>query len=156
MKISEKLMSIIIIMVFLLGIITAMTLGIWNTSESKEKNIKIQENIEIFVPTDIKGSFTFGEISQIFNIEIKVLYDAFRIPKGIQNQSLEVKNIAPIFESLSFEVGRKSMVAFVSLYNGIPTNIEGIYLPKEAVNIIFERNKNLSLEDRKYLDAHKV
>lgn len=106
-----------------------------NTTESKMDND----------PADIKGSFTFKEISSLYQIPLAELAKAFRLTES-QSQTLQCKDLGSLFEEAPNEIGTASMRMFVSFYHGIDySSTEEVYLPREALEIL-KKSPNIKPE----------
>jgi len=172
MKLGFKSLGFIIAIVIFGGILGASALGLWNTKSIKSpSNIKNNESINANVgenvgtgsysPADIRGSHSFGEISELFDIPLETLCRAFALPADVDlinfiNQDFET--IYPQFEGEQ-EIGNGSMKWFVALYTGLPFGFEddeeATYLLRPAVDILMSHSE-LTVEQIAYLDAHII
>lgn len=158
MKIKISALAIIIFVVLFGGIYSSDLVGLWKTEASKtvrtipDGSGEGQKN-----PGDIKGSFTFLDISNNFDIPVKDLQTAFGI-KTVENvEAFRCKDLEPYYgENLSNEIGTGSVKMFVALYKGIEYELEEeTYLPESAVIFLKEKG-NLSKENLEYIETHIV
>ncbi|MEM5774011.1 MAG: hypothetical protein AAGU05_03345, partial [Anaerolineaceae bacterium] len=107
-------------------------------------------------PADIRGSYSFGDVSELFCIPLSDLQIAFRLPDDQDPASFPLKTLETISEDLAVDVGTASVRLFVAFYLGLPydlvTNEEAFLFP-EAAEILKMRN-NLTDERALYLVSH--
>lgn len=160
MKLKSRTLGIIIFIIFFGGISTTNALNLWQTTSSK---IPIKFSTGDFAgqynPVDIRGSYTFGDVSSIFEIPLEDLSAAFNL-NNIEDPALtQLKILEAQYEDLKaagFEIGTDSVRIFVALYKGLPyTSAEGSYLLKPAHSILMSQG-NLSQEQVQYLENHLV
>lgn len=157
MKIKKMTMGIIILLIFTLGIAATMSLNLWATT-SKKVPTKIDAGTSsgAYNPADIRGSYTFEEISALFDIDIQVLYTAFGIPPETEGTSIKSKDLEGLYENAGVEIGNGSVKIFVALYKNLPIALDDNYLLKQAADLIIEANKNLTEEQKAYLETHTI
>lgn len=156
MKINIKNMGIIIIVVIFTGIWATIAAGVWTTESDKiPATYKDGEFEGLYNPEDIRGSYTFKEVSDLFEIELDVLYKAFGL-ENLSNEELKSKDLEGLYAEAENEIGNGSVQVFVALYKDLPIVLEDTYLPEQAVEIIIENNKNLTEEQLLYLKQHTV
>jgi hypothetical protein len=155
MTITARSLTIIIFVTIFGGIAFASAMGWWATESSKvpvafaEGEFAGQAN-----PADIRGSYTFGDISKSFDVTPAVLAQAF----GVQTDdpaTFAVKDLEALYASTAYEIGTTSIRLFVAYYTGLPFDTTGqeIYLPKSATEILMAKN-NLTPEQLAYLEKH--
>jgi hypothetical protein len=155
MTINSKSLTIIIFVTIFGGIAFASAMGWWATESSKipvafsEGEFAGQAN-----PADIRGSYTFGDISKSFSITPDVLAQAF----GVQTDdpaAFTVKDLEPLYADSGYEIGTTSIRLFVAYYTGLPFDTTGqeIYLPGPAAEIL-QAQKNLTPEQIAYVEKH--
>ena len=118
MKVGSKLLAPIILAVFVAGIGLSMAFNIWITESTKiPATYSTGEFSGEYNPADIRGSYSLGDISTAFGIEIDVLAKAFGIDEA-NPSSFQVKQFEEIYIPLEdgSEVGTDSMRLFVSRY----------------------------------------
>jgi hypothetical protein len=156
MKIKTSTLAIVLFLTFFGGIYSSNLAGLWKTESSKTvRTIREGDSSGQKNPSDIKGSFSFSDISNNFEIPVKDLQKAFDI-KNIDNiEEFKCKDLEIYYgENLSNEIGTGSVKMFVALYKGIEYEIEeDTYLPNTAVNFLEEKG-NLSKEKLEYIKAH--
>jgi hypothetical protein len=156
MKINIKNMGIIIIVVIFAGIWATIAAGIWTTESDKIPATYREGEFEgLYNPEDIRGSYTFKEVSDLFEIELDVLYKAFGL-ENINNEEFKSKDLERLYAEAENEIGNGSVQVFVALYKDLPIVLEDTYLPEQAVEIIMENNKDLTEEQLSYLKQHTV
>jgi len=117
MKISTRVMAILVFALLVGGIGLSIALGAWST-----KNEKIPatygegEAAGEYNPADIRGSYTFGEVSSLFEIPIEDLRTAFRLPGG-NPEAVALKELEGLYGDLNVEIGTSS-VAYLPRYTG--------------------------------------
>lgn len=158
MKIKTSTLAIILFATFFSGIYSSNLVGLWKSESSK--NVRIITNGDSSGeknPADIKGSFSFADISNNFDIPVKDLQKAFEI-KNVDNiEAFRCKDLESYYgENALNEIGTGSVKMFVALYKGIDYEItEDTYLPESAVLLLKEKG-TLSKEKLKYIEAHTV
>lgn len=157
MKISIKNLTIIILVVFFGGIAISKSLELWKTESSKiPGKITSGESAGQYNPMDIKGSFTFNDISKSFNIPIEDLASAFLVPSEKINEfkckDLENKYI----DTQGKEIGTGSIKMFVAFYKGIKIDLaEETFIPSVSAEIINKKGAPLE-EQKNYMLEHTV
>ncbi|MDN5302941.1 MAG: hypothetical protein PWQ60_2455 [Thermoanaerobacteraceae bacterium] len=157
MKVSIKNLTIIILIVFFGGIAISNFLGVWKTESSKiPGKIKSGESVGENNPMDIKGSFTFNDISKSFNIPIEDLASAFLVPIEKANE-FKCKDLENKYtDTQGKEIGTGSVRMFVAFYKGIKIDlIEETFIPNVAAEIINKRGTPLE-EQKNYMLKHTV
>jgi hypothetical protein len=143
MKINQTVMAILVVVVLLGTVGAASAAGLWQTSSQKQPGSVVDPSGETKTdPQDIKGSYTFGEISSMYDVPLADLGEAFRIPFGTIVSSFQCKSLETLGLSGdgTLEVGVQSVRWFVALYTGAPfTPSEAVGLPSEAVAILLEK-----------------
>lgn len=156
MKINMKNMAIIIFAVIFGGIAATIAAGVWTTESDKIPATYKEGAYEgQYNPEDIRGSYTFTEVSDLFEVELDVLYKAFGL-ENISDEGLQTKALEELYADSENEIGNGSVQVFVALYKNLPIVLEDTYLPAQAVDIILETNKNITEEQRQYLMEHSV
>lgn len=176
MKIHSKTLGTIIAIVIFGGILGTSAMGLWKTESvrnpnSVQRNESVEESVVEaaaentgtgdYYPADIRGNHRFGEISEMFNIPLEILVQAFALPADVDpanfnNQDFE--SIYPEFEGEQ-EIGNGSVKWFVALYTGLPFEFEddeeNTYLLRPAVDIL-KNHADLTAEQIAYLDAYII
>lgn len=157
MRLKMSMIAIIIFTVILGGIAITMAADIWSTISDKiPAKFKEGEYAGKYNPEDIRGSYTFEEVSELFEIDLQVLYQAFGIDKDTDGTQIKTKDLENLYQGADVEIGNGSVQAFVALYKNLPITLDGVYLPKHAVDIILEANRDLTQAQKDYLERHQV
>ena len=157
MKIKSMTMGIIIIALFSLGIAASMAAGLWVTeSEKIPAKFEGTELADVYNPADIRGSYTFEEVADLFDMELQVLYEAFDIPPDTAGSVFKVKDLGGIYEETGVEIGAGSVRIFVALYKNLPIQLDGSYLLKPGIMILLDANSELTEEQKAYLETHSL
>ncbi|MCR3759018.1 hypothetical protein KYB31_08450 [Clostridium felsineum] len=159
MKIKTTAVAIIIFVMIFGGIALASALGLWNTQRGSEParygNREVTQLKGEYNPADIRGSYSFGEISSLFKVPIEDLLKAFAVEED--QKDFKCKDLEKIYSKSAEEgkeVGTDSVRIFVGLYKGLPISLnEAAYLPESAVNILKSKG-NLNEEKLKYIESH--
>ena len=156
MTLTSKPLAAIVLVILFGGILFSSAMGWWQTESTKEAatfsegEFAGQPN-----PADIRGSYTFGDIENNFDVPAATLAQAFGVSSDAPS-TFGVKELETIYADQEFEIGTASVRLFVALYTGLPYEIVGdIYLPKRAVEML-KSNATLTTEQITYLDAHAV
>lgn len=157
MTLTSKPLALVLFIVMFGGIALSSTLGWWQTESSRvpaaftEGEFAGQAN-----PADIRGSYTFGDIANSFEVTAEVLAQAFQVTSD-KPASFAVKDLEPLYLHSGYEIGTTSVRLFVAFYAGLPFNIDGqeIFLPKSAADILLTKT-TLTPEQTEYLQAHTV
>ncbi|MBE0670289.1 MAG: hypothetical protein IH588_06860 [Anaerolineales bacterium] len=157
MNLTSKPLAVIVLVLMFGGISFSSVMGWWQTETTKEPATFTEgEFAGMANPADIRGSYTFGDITNSFGIDSQILAQAFGIVTE-DPATFAVKELETIYLDSGFEVGTASVRLFVAYYNGLPFDTTGqeIYLPRSATDILFTRN-NLSREQIAYLEMFTV
>lgn len=156
MKIKPQITVVISICIVLAGIVSTSILGLWATQSTKiPEKLKQEEYSGQYDPSDIRGSYTFSEISNLYSIPIEDLADAFLVDKSMAN-SFKCKDLEGAFADASNEIGTDSVRLFVAFYHGLPFELSGsTYVTDSAAQILTRRSAILP-EQLSYLENHTV
>ena len=141
---NYKKTSLFVLIVILGSIIVLTSLGLWKTESSKVP-IKIEtgEFAGMADPSDIRGSYTFGDIENSFDVPAEILAQAFALDTSEKAAGeYKAKDLETVYEGLSVdgEVGTDSVRLFVSLYLGMPYETEETtLLPNPALSILRDK-----------------
>lgn len=119
--------------------------GVWNVESSKKPVlIKTGAFVGQPSPSDIRGSYTWEDISKAFGIPTKLLTEAFGASSSADKiNMLEALYLGKVPEGQ--EIGTDSVRLFVSLYTGIPHTPEaGTLLPSTAIMVLRREGKGAS------------
>lgn len=158
MMLNSRTLAVLLVVIMFGGILGSSALGWWQTTSSKvpvsfaEGEFAGQAN-----PADIRGSYTFGDVSQSFAVTPEILAQAFGAgtdaPAGFQ-----IKELETIYADSGFEIGTASVRLFVALYCGLPydlTTAAETFLPQSATDLLLARG-NLSEDQLDFLKTHTV
>jgi len=157
MTLTSKPLAFILFVIMFGGIAISAALGGWQTESTKvpasftEGEFAGQAN-----PADIRGSYTFGDISNSFDVTPKVLAQAFQVTSD-DPASFAVKDLESLYLDSGYEIGTNSVRLFVAFYAGLPFDTTGqeIYLPKPAADMLLDRT-TLTPEQATYLQTYTV
>ncbi len=159
MKLKSYTLAALVVVIIFGGIAISTAMGWWNTESSKSPQRYSDGTASgEYDPADIRGSYTFGEISGLFAIPLDDLAAAFRLPADVDAASFTVKDLEAIVTGLPVEIGTSSVRLFTAFYNGLPYDLaasEQTYLFPEAAEILTARNMMLP-EQAEYLLTHIV
>lgn len=138
-KIKPQIAILLTLVIFVGGIVLTSVTGLWQTQSDKTpKKLTEVEGGQSYDPADIRGSFTFGEISSLYGVPLEDLAQAF----GVEQKAAEsflCKDLETVNENPNYEVGTASMRLFVAYYLGLPyETTEATYLSQAAIEIIRE------------------
>lgn len=157
MRITPRWMAVFVVFVLFGGILLSIALGEWTTKTTKEP-LKFTEGefAGEYNPADIRGSYTFGDVSGLFDIPLEDLAVAFRVSEP-DVSSVSLKTLEEKFVDLGVDLGTNSVRLFVALYTGLPFDLSGedIFLLPEASELL-KQKASLSPEQLVYLDSHTV
>jgi len=160
MKLTAKPLAIILFTVLFGSIAFTNTMGWWQT-ESQKVPIKFTEGEAVgeYNPADIRGSYTFQDIENTFQIPINDLAAAFNIPQDRDPKTFTVKELEAIYTAQAeagFEIGTASVRYFTALYKGLPYDLTSeTYLPETAVNLL-KLKVVIDADNQVYLQTHTV
>ena len=157
MTLTSKPLAIIILVLMFGGIMFSSVMGWWVTESTKEPvTFTDGEFAGQANPADIRGSYTFGDIANSFNVTPETLAQAFGIASD-DPAAFPVKDLEAIYLDSGYEIGTASVRLFVAFYTGLPYDIsaEEIVLPRAASDILLAKG-NLTSELVTYIEAHTV
>lgn len=157
MKIKSNQLAILVVIILFGGIFTSSAMNMWKTESTKIPN-RIKEGVfeGAYNPEDIKGSYSFGEVSTLFDIPLEDLAYAFDLPQEIEASTFKNKDLETIYHDLAFEIGNGSVKLFVALYKGLPYELESdTYVLENAVELLKDKAE-LSTGQLEFLDAHTI
>lgn len=160
MKLGTKAAAIVILAVIFGGIWASSILGIWKTENDKVPSRPTgSESVSQYNVADIKGSYTFKDVSEMFEIPLTDLGNAFSVGDESQFAAFQCKSLEKIYTAANAEgkeVGVNSVRVFAALYKGLPITLDdNTYLPKPAVDILMSA-ASLSDEQREFLNSHFI
>ena len=160
MKLKSIHVAVITLVFIFDGIALTSLLGMWKTTNDKiPAKYKDGEFAGQYNPADIRGSYTFDDISNAFEIPIEDLGKAFGVEDPAKYASFQCKELESMYALLAAEgkeVGTGSVRYFVALYKGLPIEVEeDTYLPKTAVEIL-KAKARLTEEQIKSIEKYSV
>jgi hypothetical protein len=144
MKIKIKHIAPIIVVVFVVGIAGTIALNLWSTAQIKEPARYVSGEFEgQYDPSDIRGSFTFADIKESFNVPVEDLAKAFGFKDAENPEALKAKDVESTYGAVEGgELGTDSIRMFVAYYLGLPfTGEEGTLMPRPAFSILRSKGK---------------
>lgn len=156
MKLKTTSIVILSVSIVLLGVIITSALGLFKTESTKvPKRLEEATANGAYDPADIKGSYSFAEISRLFDIPINDLADAFGVEKNAA-ATFKCKDLETVFGESDYDIGTSSVRLFVAYYLGLPyeTNEES-YLTQTAAQILEVKGAMTDTETA-YLKSHTV
>ena len=157
MTLTSKPLAVIVLIMLFGGIAFSSAMGWWATTSSKqpvtfaEGEFAGQAN-----PADIRGSYTFGDIANSFDVTPEILAQAFGVTEG-DPASFAVKELETIYADSGYEIGTTSVRLFVAYYAGLPFDTTGqeIYMPQSATELLLAKG-NLTAEQIAYIEQYTV
>jgi polyferredoxin len=145
LPIKTKTLALVTVVILIGGIGVSMLLGMWNTESSKQPAlIKSGDFAGLPSPSDIRGSYTWEDVSNAFEVPSSLLVEAFGASASSDRVSLlETVYLGKVPEGM--EIGTDSVRLFVSFYTGLPhTPEEGTILPVSAIMVLRREGKDTS------------
>lgn len=142
MTIHARTAAIFMIVTILTGVIILRITGLWVTESQKvPQKIVVGDNMELSDPADIRGSYTFADIEEHFDVPALLLAQAFTLDVLENDPELyTAKNVDEHFEGtegLEGDIGTDAVRTFVALFLHIPyVSEEDTILPSTAVDIL--------------------
>jgi len=174
MKIKSWHMGLVVLIVIFGGIAGTMAFNLWNTEGDGGGNgggdgqgtegiqvpvtFKVGEFVGEYNPADIRGSYSFGHISELWEIPLTELGTAFGLGSIENLADFGCEDLHEAYANLEedVEIGTGSVKAFVALYTGLPyTLADDEYLPQSAVELL-KAEVNLTEDQIAFLDTHSV
>lgn len=154
MRIKPQTAIALVLAIFVVGITGTSVLGVWTTESTKiPARLREAQFSGAYDPSDIRGSFTFPEISNLYQIPLEDLAAAFEIEPA-QAEHFKCKDLETVYATSPYEIGTSSVRMFTAYYLGLPyLPTEETYLPDAAVKILTEKG-NPTQEQRDYLKNH--
>jgi hypothetical protein len=164
-KLNNKILFFAILVIFFGGIGTAKALDVWDSKPGViAKNQLSTEtggeanSTTAADPGYIKGSNSFAEISQTYNIPLNDLKAAF-VPNATDKfPDMKAKDIKTLYAKLGDDITieTESVRIFAAMYTNVKYYYSNsAYFPESAVKVLKEKVK-LSQEQLAFLDAHTV
>ena len=160
MNIKSKHIGPIILAAFIIGIGGTIGLNLWRTmSEKVPAKFTSGEQEGEYNPADIRGSYTFSQVSEFFQIPLEEMGKSFGLDVADSMADFKCGSLKEIYGAVEStieggEIGTDSVKLFVSLYTGlsyIPE--ETTLIPVPAMSVLKEK---LSEEELKVLENRVV
>lgn len=159
MKLNSYTLAALVFTILFGGIGVSSAMNWWQTESTKEPvRYAVGDAAGEYNPADIRGSYTFGEVSNLFGVPLEDLQAAFRLPGDADPAAYPLKSLEDLYASEPVEIGTGSVRLFVAFYRGLPYDLsaaEDTYLLPEAVDILKTRGKMLP-DQAAYLEAHNA
>jgi len=156
MSLNSKILAVVVLVVLFGGIAVSTTLGWWATESTKtpatytEGEFAGQAN-----PADIRGSYTFGDVSRVFDIPAATLAQAFGVTAE-DPAAFALKDLETLYLESPVEIGTASVRLFVACYRGLPYDLATAaetYVPASAAAVINAEGQPTA-EQRAWLETH--
>lgn len=161
MKLKPQTAILLSIFFVLAGIAITWATGLWHTDSDKiprkleAEPVSSQAGHEQYDPADIRGSYTFGEISDLYGIPLNDLVAAFQIVDD-QAAAFQVKSLEKQFPDAEKEIGTASVRMFAALYLGLDYPLtEETYLPDTAATVLGKVGR-MTAEQVSYISSHSA
>lgn len=142
LKITSRIIAIVVPVVFFGGIAVSAALGWWVTEASKTPaRYEEGEFAGEYNPGDIRGSYTFGDIESAFGVPADLLARAFGVEATGPATEFAVKNLEEIYEGYGgeLEIGTDAVRWFVALFTDLPYEPdEGTAMTEAGLEILLE------------------
>ncbi|HSO10976.1 MAG TPA: hypothetical protein VLT51_01280, partial [Anaerolineales bacterium] len=157
MTLTSKPLAVLVFIIMFGGIAVSSALGWWETESTKEPATFTEgEFAGQANPADIRGSYTFGDIANSFDVTPEILAQAFQVSTD-DPASFAVKGLEAMYLDSGYEIGTDSVRLFVAYYLGLPfdTTDQEIYLPRPVMDILLEK-ADLTPEQLTYIQTYAV
>lgn len=159
MSIKQSAIALSILLTFAGFVLTAQLLGVWQTESSKVPiTIHSGDFAGAYDPGDIRGSYSFQDVENAFQVPVEELATAFHIPDTYDQAAFQNKMLEEVYDfGEELEIGNGSVKLFVAFYTGLPYDFEsaGDSLPNTAVDLLKSR-QSLSDAQLEYLSTHTI
>lgn len=159
MRVKQWAIAIASVVVIFGTVFVTSIMGVWKTTNTKEPaKYTSGEFAGQYDPSDIRGSYTFGEVSDLFDIPLAELGGAFGVESG-KEAVFACKDLESIYvaaKAAGKEVGTSSVQLFVALYTGLPADLTAeSYFPQPAQQVLLDAGK-MNQEQIDYVSNHLV
>jgi len=160
MKLTAKPLAVILFVILFGSIIFTTAMNWWQTESQKVPATFTEgEAAGEYNPADIRGSYTFQDIENSFDVPVADLALAFAIPADSDAAAYAIKDLETLYAAQAeagTEIGTASVRYFTALYTGLPYEvIEDTYLPAPAVELL-KTKVVLTTDQLAYLETHTV
>jgi len=171
MKLKPQTAFVLAALFVIVGIAVTMATGLWRTDSDKvprklsatsapagagEASSTEATGLPAqYDPADIRGSYTFGEISNLYGVALADLAQAFGLTPA-EAETFQAKSLESRFPDATQEIGTASVRMFVADYLGVRyTPTEDTWLPQSAADVLLASGHPDS-EQATYLSAHTL
>ena len=163
MRIKQSALAVILVVLVFGTIGITKATGLWVTQGGGGGNripatYTDGEFAGRYDPADIRGSYTFGQISELFDIPLSDLGRAFAIQDERLLVDFRCRDLEPLYAdaaSRGQEIGTGSVRVFVAWYKGLPIDDAGVHLPHTAAEVLIAQG-NLTEEQKASLSDRLV
>lgn len=143
MKLSNTAIAVVVVVAFAGGVLGAQMAGVWQTESSKiPARYADGDFAGEYDPADIRGSYSFGDIEEAFDVPVAALAKAYGVGDVDNPGAVQVKTLEEAFEGLheELEIGTDSVRLFVAKYLDRPITVaDSTGIPETAIPILEER-----------------
>lgn len=154
-KIPVVFVGLLIGLILFGGIGATAAMNLWTTTSEKTPN-RFEEGVSQgeYDPADIRGSYTFEDVAELFDIDSKMLVEAFLIENNSDGGAVKIGVLEEMYPEM--EIGNESVQTFVALLKGLPYELGDAMLPKGAVDLLLESGASLSEAQKEWLSVHQI
>lgn len=149
-RLTSRVVAPLLVGVFLGGIGISAITGHWQTESTKVPvTIRSGEFEGAYDPGDIRGSYSFEDVTNAFDVPVDDLARAFGFTDVEDPGSVQAKDLEEMYGTMEQgEIGTDSVRYFVALYVGIPYEPEeDTLMPGPAVSILRDKVTEEQLAD---------
>jgi len=158
MRLTSKTLGLLVVGFIFGGIAFSSWMGWWQTESSKEPvRFESGDAAGDYNPADIRGSYSFGDVSTLFDIPLEDLGTAFML-EDENVADVDLKELEERFADLAAagtEIGTSSVRLFVAFYTGLPYETSEEFLLAPAMEVL-KGQGNLSEERLAYIQTHVI
>jgi len=168
MKIKSWHMGLFVLIVIFGGIAMTMAFNLWSTEGGMSGQgiggsrvpvtFQVGESAGEYNPADIRGSYSFRDISELWGIPLAELGTAFGLGAIENLADFRCGDLEAAYVNLEedVEIGTGSVKMFVALYSGLPFALpDDEYLPQSAVELL-KAKATLTEDQVAFLDTHSI
>ena len=156
MTLNSRRVASIIVAAMAGGILLSMALNTWKTESTKvPAKFTLGEFAGEYNPGDIRGSYSFADISDAFDISVDDLAKAFGANGEENPAEVKAKDMEELYGALETgEIGTDSIRYFVALFTGRPYSPKAdTLLPGPALSVLKDRVSEETLRDLRSITA---
>ena len=146
------MLGLIVVVIIFGGIGVSSITGSWQTTSTKiPAKYTSGEFAGQYNPADIRGSYTFGEISEAFNVPLNDLAVAFGMEGRSSLAEVQCKELEALYVDAASgnSVGTNSVRIFVAPYKGLPITLSD-------TDITCCQQQSKFLKRRQYLPQNRL